>query len=97
MISFAAHILEAHPHHVLLVHPREGLIVATEASAKSAERWRARLTRDVAWSLLVKFGLLALMWALFFSSAHRCRVDGAATASRLALSTDRTQGGRRCD
>jgi hypothetical protein len=70
------------------------------------QRWRARLTRDIAWSLLIKLGALALMWALFFSSSHRCRVDGAVAASRFALDAgptesyrqpDRTRGGERCD
>jgi hypothetical protein len=52
---------------------------------KRDEAWRVRLTRNIGWSLIVKLGLLTLLWALFFSSAHRCRVDGPATASRLAL------------
>jgi hypothetical protein len=59
--------------------------------------WRARLSRDIGWSLLVKLGLLTLLWALFFSGSHRCRVDGAATASRLALEAPATPGGDRCD
>jgi hypothetical protein len=50
-----------------------------------AQTWRTRLRRDIGWSLLIKLGLLTLLWALFFSSSHRCRVDGAATASRLAV------------
>jgi hypothetical protein len=67
--------------------------------------WRARLTRDIGWSMLVKLGLLSLLWALFFSGSHRCRVDGAATASRLALEPSAAEahwrtkfsGGDRCD
>jgi hypothetical protein len=55
------------------------------AAMKGDQRWRARLTRDIGWSLLVKLGLLTLLWALFFSGSHRCRADGPATASRLAL------------
>jgi hypothetical protein len=67
--------------------------------------WRARLTREIGWSMLIKLGLLTLLWALFFSGSHRCRVDGAATAGRLALE-DHTAGsyrqaaspgGDRCD
>jgi hypothetical protein len=54
-------------------------------AAKQVQTWRSRLTRDIGWSLLVKFGLLILLWLLFFSSSHRCRADGPATASRLAL------------
>ena len=75
------------------------------AGVKRDQRWRARLTRDIGWSLLVKLGLLTLLWALFFSGSHQCRVDGAVTASRLALEghqekSDRhaiVGGGDRCD
>jgi hypothetical protein len=49
------------------------------------QTWRARLTRDVVWSFAIKLGLLTLLWALFFSDSHRCRVDSVATAKRLAL------------
>jgi hypothetical protein len=67
--------------------------------------WRARLGRDIGWSFLVKLVLLTLLWALFFSSSHQCRVDGLATASRFGLDTNRaephthvtTSGGDRCD
>jgi hypothetical protein len=67
--------------------------------------WRARLTRDLGWSMLAKFGALALLWALFFSGSHRCRVDGAATAGRLALEAQTSSshvqaiapGGDHCD
>jgi hypothetical protein len=72
---------------------------------KRDQSWRARLTRDIGWSLLVKVGLLTLLWVLFFSSAHQCRVDGPATASRLALEGHAAEarwqviaeGGNRCD
>ena len=75
------------------------------AAIKHDQRWRARLTRDIGWSMLVKLVLLTLLWALFFSGEYRCRVDGAATASRLALeahaSASHAQaivpGGDRCD
>jgi hypothetical protein len=75
------------------------------AATKHVQIWRSRLTRDIGWSLLVKFGLLTLLWALFFSSSHRCRVDGPATANRLALKGHEadahaqtvTSGGGRCD
>jgi len=69
------------------------------------QRWRSRLTRDVGWLLLIKLGLLTLLWAFFFSGSHRCRVDGPATAARLALAPGEialqgravTSGGERCD
>jgi hypothetical protein len=69
------------------------------------QHWRSRLTRDIGWLLLIKLGLLTLLWALFFSNSHQCRVDGPATAARLSLGTggDRLhgpaipKGGDRCD
>lgn len=75
------------------------------AAMKGDQRWRARLTRDIGLSLFVKLGLLTLLWALFFSGANRCRVDGPATASRLALGDVKgksgwqavVEGGHRCD
>jgi hypothetical protein len=75
------------------------------AGMKRDQSWRARLTRDIGWSLLVKAGLLTLLWALFFSGAQRCRVDGPAIASRLALEGHKAEtqgqftaeGGDRCD
>jgi hypothetical protein len=75
------------------------------AATKNEQTWRYHLFRDVGWSLLVKVGLLTLLWALFFSGSHRCRVDGPATASRLALEARQadsqgqtvTSGGDRCD
>jgi len=57
--------------------------------------WRLRLVRDVGLSFIVKLGVLTLLWALFFSSAHRCRVDGSATANRLAVSTSGGDPGSR--
>jgi hypothetical protein len=73
--------------------------------AKRDQNWRARLTRDIGWSLLIKLGLLTLLWSFFFSGSHRCRVDGPATASRLALEGHNAEtpwraiagGGDRCD
>jgi hypothetical protein len=67
--------------------------------------WRARLAREIGGWLLVKLGLLTLLWTFFFSSSHRCIVDGAATANRLALAPTVAQpfrhtlppGGIRCD
>jgi hypothetical protein len=75
------------------------------AGINNDQNWRYHLTRDIGWSLLVKLGLLTLLWALFFSGSHRCRVDGSATAGRLALEAHQadshgqtvTSGGDRCD
>jgi hypothetical protein len=56
--------------------------------------WRARLKRDLGWSVLVKLGLLTLMGFYFSSLSHRCRVDDPATASRwgLAATADAANG-----
>ncbi len=75
------------------------------AVAKHDLTWRARLGRDIGWSMIVKLGLLMLLWAVFFSRSHQCRVDGPVTANRLALdvregSSDGrpiTSQGERCD
>ena len=47
--------------------------------------WRSVLRRHLAWLLLLKFAALALLWALFFSPAHRAPVDGRMTGRQLAL------------
>jgi hypothetical protein len=49
------------------------------------ESWRTRLARDLGWWSIIKLGLLALLWGLFFSGTHQCRVDGTTTASRFGL------------
>ena len=54
------------------------------------EDWRSRLKRDIGWLLLFKFGLLATLWACFFSNSQQLRVDASVTADRLAL----THGGK---
>jgi len=68
------------------------------------QSWRTRLARDLGWWLMIKIGLLTLLWGLFFSSSHQCRIDGTATASRLGITdpsghylVPRTLGGNRCD
>jgi hypothetical protein len=47
--------------------------------------WRRRMRRDVFWALVVKLGLLGLLWGLFFSPAHRPHVDGDATSRKFAV------------
>ncbi len=59
------------------------------------EDWRLRLKRDITWLLLVKCGLLAALWACFFSDSTRLHVDASATAARLALT--HPPGGDRLD
>jgi hypothetical protein len=51
----------------------------------NSQSWRFRLVIEVSGYFLIKLCLLTLLWGLFFSSSHRCRVDGIATANRLAL------------
>jgi hypothetical protein len=41
------------------------------------------LRRHLTALLLLKLAALVLLWALFFSPAHRTAVDGAAMAHRL--------------
>ena len=55
---------------------------ASRATAPFA-RWRGTLRRHVAVLLLMKIAALALLWALFFSPAHRAPVDGAAVSRHL--------------
>jgi len=52
----------------------------------------------------MKIGLLSLLWGLFFSGSHQCRVDGTATASRFGMPNPAAQfvparrsGGDHCD
>jgi hypothetical protein len=65
------------------------------AAMRHRRNWRTRLTRDVGRWSLVKFAALVVLWALFFSGSHRCRVDASAAAGRLALQSE--PGGGRCD
>jgi hypothetical protein len=47
--------------------------------------WQRRMKRDIGWLMLAKLAGLLILWALFFSPAHRLFVDGRVTAARLAL------------
>jgi hypothetical protein len=53
-------------------------VVATPSAA-----WRVALRRHLAWLLLLKFAALVLLWALFFSPAHRVRVDAGVIGEHL--------------
>ncbi|HLY53864.1 MAG TPA: hypothetical protein VKQ31_12680 [Steroidobacteraceae bacterium] len=57
---------------------------AGRVSAASRAPWRGALRRHLAWLLAVKFALLALLWALFFSSTHRAAVDARSAGQHLA-------------
>jgi hypothetical protein len=54
-------------------------------AARPPAAWRRALRRHLAWLLAVKFAALALLWALFFSPAHRTLVDGQRAGRQLGL------------
>ena len=49
----------------------------------SASPWRGVLRRHLAALLLMKLAALTLLWALFFSPAHRTALDGVAVSRHL--------------
>ena len=55
------------------------------AAAGGRAPWRSVLRRHLAWLLFLKFAALAVLWALFFSPAHRTTVDAAAAQRQLAV------------
>lgn len=57
----------------------------TQTPAPGPERWRFILRRHLTVVVAVKLAALALLWALFFSPAHRTLVDGRAAGQHLAV------------
>jgi hypothetical protein len=57
----------------------------THTSAAASGSWRAVLRRHLTLLLAIKLAALALLWALFFSPAHRTRVDSQAAERQLAV------------
>jgi hypothetical protein len=57
----------------------------THTSAAAPGRWRAVLRRHLALLLAIKLAALALLWALFFSPAHRAVIDSQAAGRHLAV------------
>ncbi len=49
-------------------------------------QWQRAMRWRIAGLLCLKLVLLALLWALFFSPAHRIAVDSAATSDRFGVS-----------
>ena len=47
--------------------------------------WRRRLSRELTGVIALKLVALALLWWLFFSPAHRTRVDADAAGRRLGV------------
>jgi hypothetical protein len=61
----------------------------------AATEWAGPLRRRVAVLLVVKLGVLMLLWGLFFSPSHRPSRDVGAIAARLlpeAASSHRSTG-----
>jgi hypothetical protein len=58
---------------------------ATHTSAAAPQPWRGILRRHLTVWLAVKLAALVLLWALFFSPAHRTAVDGQAAGRHLAV------------
>jgi hypothetical protein len=48
-------------------------------------RWRSRLRRHLGWVIAVKVALITLLFVLFFSAAHRPRIDPAGVSDHLQL------------
>ncbi len=47
--------------------------------------WSARLRRHLAWVIAVKLVLIALLFALFFSTSHRPSIDADGVSDHLRL------------
>jgi hypothetical protein len=52
--------------------------------------WQRVMRWKIAGLLCVKIVVLTLLWALFFSPAHRIAVGSAATSDRFGVSVGRT-------
>ena len=57
----------------------------TESPGPVRGPWRGILRRHLTLLLAIKLAALALLWALFFSPAHRTAADGEATGRHLAV------------
>lgn len=58
---------------------------ANHTSALTPRGWRGILRRHLTVLLAVKLAALALLWALFFSPAHRTAVDGQTAGRHLQV------------
>jgi hypothetical protein len=52
--------------------------------------WQRAMRWKIAGLLCGKLALLTLLWALFFSPAHRSTVDGAAASNHFGVATGRS-------
>lgn len=57
----------------------------THTSAAPPALWRGILRRHLTVLLALKLAALVLLWALFFSPAHRTAVDAEAAGRQLAV------------
>ena len=66
--------------------PAEGEVRSrTHTSAATPGSWRGNLKRHLTVLLAIKLAALVLLWALFFSPAHRTAVDGQTVGRHLAV------------
>lgn len=67
----------------------EGAVRSTTHICLPAPRpWRGVPARHVTALLAIKLAALALLWALFFSPAHRAAVGAEAVGRQLALAQE---------
>jgi hypothetical protein len=57
-------------------------------SGDGATDWRRRLRRGIAWTIALKLVALILLWAFFFSPAHRPEMTPERVESQLAAPAD---------
>jgi hypothetical protein len=64
---------------------RSRIHTSAPGATRAPALWRGAFRRHLTLLLAAKLVALALLWALFFSPAHRTPVDDQAAAQRLAL------------
>jgi uncharacterized membrane protein len=52
-------------------------------SADAGTDWRRRLRRGIAWTIALKLVALILLWAFFFSPAHRAEMTAERVESQI--------------
>jgi hypothetical protein len=58
----------------------------TNASIAGARPdWRRRVRGELFWIFVAKLAALTLLWALFFSAAHRASVNGDSVSHRFGV------------
>jgi hypothetical protein len=62
----------------------EGTVLSRTDTSPAAGQWRGVLRRHLTAVLAIKLAALALLWALFFSPAHRTAVGPEAVGGQLA-------------